>query len=59
MREWCGCGSGIVGKPKYVKKWRKNHLHPVDGPQGTTSDTEIADQGDPDEVRIGFIRNPE
>lgn len=27
MREWCGCGAGISGKPKAVKRWRTEHQH--------------------------------
>ncbi|GAB3125874.1 hypothetical protein GCM10027056_22300 [Glaciibacter psychrotolerans] len=56
MREWCGCGAGISGKPKQVAKWRKNHRHPVEH-QDTHSDTERSEQDDDGSVRIGFQMN--
>lgn len=60
MREWCGCGAGIHGKPKQVAKWRKTHLHPqADGPQGTTSQAELSYQDDTRETRMGFTPNQE
>jgi len=66
MREWCGCGSGIHGKPKQVADWRKNHRHATteNEPQksGSSAQVERALQADYDHgpfitARAGFQPN--
>lgn len=56
MKEWCGCGAGIEGKPRQVKRWRTEHRHPEPTPErepekgGSTSSVQVA--GYP----LGFVR---